>query len=111
MDGRANYVLEKLRIAMEELATGPGDVRQRLHDAYMGFHPIKEDDCPEHLRADWRWVLAQLPRFGPIPDHEGKVRVGSVANTMQRIHNSTGVKIATKIVHLYHELDAHVNPR
>ena len=104
MTGSPGYAFEKLSVAMETLATGPGDVRSRLLDAYSTFHPAGEKDFPEHLRADWRWVYAQLTRYGPILDYKGNVDRGSVENTMNRIQRSTGVKIAKKLVYLHEQL-------
>lgn len=106
MDGSPGYALEKLSIALRSLATGAGDVRNRLRSAYLTFHPVKERDFPPHLQADWRWVMAQLTRFGPIMNHKGEVGTGSVDHTLSRIKNSTGTKIAEKIFDLHTELES-----
>jgi hypothetical protein len=106
--GSPAYAHEKLLVALESLATGAGDVRERLASAFLSFHPVREDDFPPRLRSDWRWVMHQLTRYGPLVDENGKVYRGSVENTMQKIKRVTGVRIAKKLLHLYHELDAHV---
>jgi hypothetical protein len=98
-------------VGLDSLATGAGDVRERILTAYSSFHPLKESDFPEHLREDYKWVMAQLTKYGPVYDHNGNVRVGSVENTLRHIKNSTGVKIANKLLFLYHELNSYVYPR
>ncbi len=102
---RHSYAHEKLLLALDSLATGAGDVRERLYTAYKSFHPLKESDFPEALQADYRWVMEQMTKYGPVLDHEGKVRIGSVENTLRHIRKATGVKIAKKLHYLYHELE------
>lgn len=65
------------------------------------LHTLKESDFPHDLQAEWRWVLKELTKSGPMKDSEGKVLVGSVENTMKKIRNSTGSKIASRIYELY----------
>ncbi|RTY33757.1 hypothetical protein EKD00_08900 [Chlorobium phaeovibrioides] len=96
-----HYAVEKLSVAVECLATHPGDVRERLMAAFLGFHPLTEKDFPLELQADWRWVIKELSRCGPQLSHDGKARIGSFENTMKRIRKATGAKIAEKIYHLY----------
>ena len=103
--GLSTYAHEKLLVAVDSLATGPGDVRERLLHAYLSFPMLSESNFPTHLRKDWRWFIDQMTRYGPLEDHNGKVRCGSVENTMRRIRRSTGVKIAQKLVFLHHELE------
>lgn len=103
---RYYYAYEKLLTALDSLATGAGDVRERLLNAFWSFHPLKEEHFPANLQADYRWVMKELTKFGPVLDHAGAVRVGSVENTLKRIRRTTGVKIAERLLHLYHELES-----
>ena len=105
------YAHEKLLVALSSLATGAGDIRSRLLDAYLSFHPLKESDFPEHLRADFRWVLAQMTKFPPYHLSDGNMVRGSVEETMRRIKRATGVAIAERLVHLYHAIDAYICER
>lgn len=91
---------EKLYVGVQTLAVGPGDVRSRLLGAFMSFHTLRVEDFPLELQRDWKWVMMKVTRFGPIYDHKGNVRKGSVEHTMERIHNSTGAKIARRIFDL-----------
>jgi len=100
-----NYAREKLSSAVQELAIGSGDVRERLYNAFLAMHTLKEDDFPEEYREDWKWIMEQLTRYEPILDHNGKVFIGSVQNTLQRIKNKTGAKIAKKIFDLESDID------
>ena len=101
---RYNYAQEKLYVAMRSLATGPGDVRARLVDAFMSFHTLEEDDLPPKYRKDWKWINTQLTKHGPIYDYKGRVRKGAVENTMSKIRNSTGRKIAMKLFDIGYDL-------
>jgi hypothetical protein len=109
--GSPAYAHEKLLVALESLATGAGDVRERLAKAFLSFHPVREEDFPPRLRSDWRWIMHQLTRCGPVVDHHGKIYRGSVENTMYKIKRVTGVRIAKRLLYLYHELDAHVRSK
>lgn len=109
--GPAHYALEKFFMATHSLAVGPGDVRERLCSAYQSFCTLTQEDFPEPLRADWHWIMQQLTRFGPRYDHDGRVQRGAVEETMRRIKKATGVRIAEKVVHVYHQLEHHVDPR
>ena len=92
------YVLEKFAAAVYELATGPGDVRGRL---YQAFFPhligITPEHMPEHLKEDMAWIRRQLTRLA-FPGSSHSAIDSSVSATLSRIRNSTGVKIAKKIV-------------
>jgi hypothetical protein len=70
----------------------------------MNFHTLEEDDFPPELQKDWRWVMDQLTKFGPIYGQKGEIRFGSVEHTMRRVKKKTGVRIAEKLVDLYEAL-------
>jgi hypothetical protein len=99
------YAFEKFSDALRSLATGPYDVRQRLRSAYLHFRPVKKKDLPEQLQNDYQWILNQLTRFEPSIGRDGKVVRGPVEETLSRIRNSTGTKIAERILNIYHELN------
>ena len=99
------YAYEKFNDALHSLATGPSDVRQRLRYAYSHFHTVRNKHLPEQLKIDYKWVLKQLTRFGPVIGRDGNVLRGSVEETLNRIRNSTGSKIAERILHIYHHLN------
>lgn len=111
LHGPAHYAHEKLLHAIYSLATGTGDARSRLWNAYQGFHPLQEKHFPEHLRKDWRWVMDSLTKYDPIYDYKGRLTTGSVEATLKRIRNSTASKIAQKIVYLYFEVDSYLYRR
>lgn len=95
-----DYIIEKLTNAMEALALGAGDIRSRLITAHRCMCTLRKDDFPSHLQADWDWIKQQLTRYGPIVGPSGQIR-SSVENTMNKIQNRTGVKIAERILKLY----------
>ena len=97
-----NYAREKLFGAIANLALGPGDIRSRLWDAYTEMHPLREDDFPEELRADWHWIDTQLTKYEPRNEYEREI--GQVQTTLMRIKRKTGVKIAERIYYLYEQI-------
>lgn len=99
------YTYEKFMDALNSLATGPYDVRQRLRSAYLHFHPVAKKHLPEQLQDDYQWILNQLTKFGPVVGKDGKVLRGAVEETLNRIRNATGTKIAERILHIYHQLN------
>lgn len=101
MINRYSYAKEKLAVTIEALATDAGDVRTRLTNSFMLFHTLTEDDFPNELQADWKWIMKELNRYEPRYNVKGEVIMGSVENTMRKVKNSTGVKIAEKIFKLY----------
>jgi hypothetical protein len=106
--GPSIYAHEKLLSALETLATGPGDVRERLLSAYLTFHPLTQAHFPPHLRREFGWVLKQLKKREPVYDYKGRLDRGSVEESLRHIKNVTGTKIATRIYRLYHALDADI---
>ena len=99
------YAYEKFRDALNSLATGPYDIRQRLHSAYWHLRPVSKKHLPEQLQDDYQWILNQLTKFGPVIGKDGKIIRGPVEETLNRIHNATGSKIAERILHIYHQLN------
>ncbi len=109
--GPAQYAHQLLSRTVDTLATGPGDVRSRLLDAFAVFHPLTPDHFPEPLRKDFEWIMKQLTKRGPYINSDGEVQKGSVQVTLQHMRNSTGIKIAEKLLQLHYAIDSHVNPK
>ena len=91
----AESVNERVHLAVETLATGPGDVRSRLKSAGITLAPLRAREFPEELRKDFEWIMEQLTRYDPVGSE------GSIEATMKRIQNSTGEKIAKRLFALY----------
>jgi len=98
------YAREKLLNAINVLATGRGDVRARLHGAYLHAHTLRPENFPEELWPDWKHVCDNLAKCGPIYNHKGEVEVGAIEHTLRRIKNKTGARLADKIFHLFCEM-------
>ena len=98
-----SYALGKLSQAVWVLATRPGDVRSRLRDAYLSLTGASSGDLPDDLRADYEWVFNQLGKYEPS-ETEKRLGLGRLDATLNRIRNSTGVKIAERIAMIELEL-------
>ena len=102
-DGMADseqYAREKLEAALRTLATGAGDVRSRLQEAYEVFHPLRRDHLPDELKQDHDWIMTQLTKHKPSRNYRGDVVKGSVEVSLGRMRNSTGVKIAKRLLYI-----------
>lgn len=107
MTGDAGYALQQLELAIDDLASGPGDIRSRLGAAFeTHLHVLSRADFPDSLGSDWNWILEKLTRVPPIRDDNGQVSLSSLRRTLKRMHNSTGTKIAKRIVSLRDHLKA-----
>jgi hypothetical protein len=90
------------------LATGAGDIRERLFLVFQDLCFLAEADFPDHLRSDWLWIVNQMTRYGPLEDHRGNAWRGSLENTMKRIRRMTGVRIAKRLLQLRDSLRDHL---
>jgi len=101
-----SYARQKLRETIYSLATGPGDIRKRLTQSYNGFFDLQKSEFPLKLQAEWEWIQKELKKFGPIIREDGSVFRGAVENTCTKIKNSTGVKIAERMLKIYLSLES-----
>lgn len=104
MNSDPRYALEKLSLAEYELAVGPGDVRSRLRSAYKYLSPIFKMDFPPELQDDWLHIQNQLntrtSKWQGTEFDEGSFRA-----TLNRMRNSTGSKIAARIIDLKYRIE------
>ena len=105
MSKQYSYTKEKLAATIEALATDPDDVRKRLSKSYILFCALTENDFPVELQEDWKWIMKELNKYDPRYNIKGEIIKGSVENTMRRVKNSTGVKIAERIFSLYKKIN------
>lgn len=95
-----SYALGKFSEAYYQLAIGPGDIKTRLLAASDKFMAVSPEMLPSEIETHIIWIQNQLMRFPSIGD-EGEVKA-----TIRRIHRSTCVKIAKRVVHVYSLLDS-----
>lgn len=89
-----DYYEGKFCLAVRDLATGPGDVRERLRGAAPSLlFVVQSRNLPEPLRAHWEWSQSQLTRRPARHKHEG-----TLDSTLAKMKNATGAKIAERIV-------------
>ena len=93
MNGDAGYALQKLELAIIDMATGPGDIKSRLEAVYFShLHVINEKDFPDALKSQWRDIKKQL------------TKKGSISKSLFRLRKKTLAKIANNIVILSQQL-------
>jgi hypothetical protein len=95
------YALEKFFQAERELSEGLGDIKERLKDAYMCFHPVRKEDLPDELRDDYQWVIDQMTRKPQLIAKDSNFVVsGSIDQTLHFMPRKTAAKIAERIRHI-----------
>lgn len=93
-------LLFRLRNAVEELATGQGDVRSRLKDIYLYLQPIQNSDLPKKLQKDWSHLMDQFTK------HTGEFYgENSLDTSLRKIKNSTGQKMAKIIYKVWRHIE------
>lgn len=97
---RASYAREKFGVAVNEMATGTGDIRDRIWHAYLSFHTLSEKDFPDDLKEDWNFIYSSLTKEEPSYNDNGEVSVGKVQNTLRVLDTETCVELAQRICDL-----------
>ncbi len=92
VDPHISYALERLIRAVDSLMTRRGDIRSRLHGAFMFIQPISPDDLPEPLRRNLKWVFESL-----LVD-------GGIDATLSTMTDSAGTKIGEMFMELEDKL-------
>ena len=89
-----HYPNEKLSDAVYQLATGAGDVRSRLYSILDKIIILPEYSLPTDLKDELLWIKNKLTE-------KDKTQYGNDrGRTIRRMKNSTGSKIAERIVDL-----------
>jgi hypothetical protein len=110
MASGARYAEEKFSEAVRALTFGSGDIKERLKVAYGCFHPVTVSDLPDHLKADFEWIKAQLLARPPLVAQEGiNIVSGSLDQTLHSMRKKTGITIAERIVYVRDKLHEYNN--
>lgn len=89
-----SYVWEKFSTAIYSLV-GNGPMQERLHSAYMSFHPIRVSDFdndPE-MQSDYREIMDML-----TSQAEGYPGEGKVPSTLRQMNDDEANKLAELIL-------------
>ena len=86
---------ERFWIAVESLATGTGDIKLRVAQAFDTIVVFCPAELPPHVRPDFEWVIRELTRSLPRGPWEGSGRA-----SLFRRRKTSAAKIAQRIVHI-----------
>jgi hypothetical protein len=86
--------------------THQGDARARIIGCHLCFHTLREEDFPEDLRADWRWIINTIAKAEPMVGADGQVLRGRVEMTMRSCKNVTAARVAERLWKLYWAMSA-----
>jgi LDH2 family malate/lactate/ureidoglycolate dehydrogenase len=119
------YAIEKFSTAIYILATGAGDIRYRLRDAFLGpLLMINSEHLPRNLQEDFIWIERNVTKYKEkwpgqleklrnyekeFPDFKEKhpeFYPNSIEATCRRIRRRTGVEIARRIFKIYDSLNS-----
>lgn len=96
---RLRYAIGQVYLAVSDLV-GPGEVRERLVDAYMThLMTISPDDFPGHLRNNYRSIREALTWLPPTHPGQGKLRF-----TVAHMSEEEAVLLAQKLVGMLFDL-------
>ncbi len=103
-DPGTQYAHKVFSEAADIVATGPGPITDRLHAAWMRFHPTFLRDMPtDECRKLFTRIMEGLKGMGPLTEKDGKtVAVGSVEATILAMSDERAREIAQWV----RELDA-----
>jgi hypothetical protein len=90
----AGTPLERLHQSVEVLCTGVGDVRSRLRIAVPIILPLRPDDFPVEYQQEFQKIIAESTKHANKENQSN----GAIAETMRKIQNKTGSKIAVRIL-------------
>jgi hypothetical protein len=94
------YIKEKLSLAIEQLALGEKDVRDRLATVYQTLCIIDDRDLPAELQGDWQFFISGMTKYGSI-ERAGVIIMDAVHNTMRRMQNKTARKFAEIVFNMF----------
>jgi hypothetical protein len=102
------YAQEKLSAAMLKLAVGEGGVKSRLLWSFDSeLCGLTVDFFPDALKDPWRKVVQNLTKSGSRNLNGTSATIRPVTNTLHKMRNATGSKIAENICDLKYRIDAY----
>lgn len=86
---------ERLRLAVESLATGSDNIQNRLYYAFLSIYVFREADFPVKLRADFREIYEDMTKVEAVGDE------GNIKATCRGMSDEDAEMIAQKIFNLF----------
>ena len=112
---RLIYARSKLGGAIWKLATGIGEIKSRLSDAYIELAIIQDGDLPEDLSEEWKMIKRDLTNGkmkyrADIKDGKiVEVPVGRLASTLRYMRKKKAEDIAIRICLLKSKVDNYMD--
>lgn len=101
------YAFNYFSDAVRCLAIVEGNIKKRLHGAYLAIQMVQPRHLPEELQNDLKWIFAELTVFDPDPDSLSEDLNSKVLATLHRRQCRTLRRVAERIVHIYLRLRNH----
>ncbi len=94
-----NYAREKFGSAVDEMASSPASIQERLNDAYLMFHPVRVEDLKEGEEQD---LFNDI--YNSLTHEEAVGNEGRVKATLNKMSDEEASRIASNIVSLNYRL-------
>ena len=95
-----NYAEGILSDVIYVLATGEGDIKERLKEAFLPSAPIFRSDLPDYLVAQWDEIHAAL-----LKPKQGSPFRHAINGNLYRMHKKTAARYAMKLWNLWRMLE------
>ena len=102
-----SYALEKLSLAIDDLAIGEGDIKSRLRSVFPLLSAVSVGEFPDDLKSEWESIIHRLTKKNSI-NKGTEYDEGDFEATIFRMHKSTAVKIAKDILEIQSRLEDYV---
>ena len=93
-----DYACEKFGTAIRFMASSPADIKDRIHSAYLEFHPVKSEDLPQDSRNKYEDLIGKLTSVTARGD-EGKLRA-----SLDAMSEEEATELAKAIVDLHDDV-------
>ncbi len=101
-----SYPWEKLKLAVEALATGTGTLQGRLETAYLSSHTLKGDDFADNeMREKWLSIERGMTKEAAVGSE------GAIAATVAKMDDDDARSIAELFYSLFLNVAERYYPR
>lgn len=101
------YTEEKLYEIIKYLATGKGDMRERLNVMSGEIALLSQKSFPDNLKKKWEFVEKKLYKYPPKNNwNNTREEMGSMEHSLSKMQNRTACKISKVIFEVWESLSS-----
>lgn len=99
--GDLSYAQEKFSNAVFLLATGKGNIKDRLFYAFLEFRPVMEDDLPVELREEYSQIKHCFTNIKSVGNE------GNLIATLKKMKPGRAAEIAKQIYDFMNKINSY----